>query len=160
MANSNGLTEIDGNYKTQARLVASNVEENSMVFINGVAYTIDATDNGGGILLNNGLYANPSNIDDSKQNKSFTPISTVTALTIGGKYLSTVTNTHTLADGVTVGDSVVFSWAAGTIGTITGVSAIVFTDKDDLLHSDVTWVFDYPIVNVVLIWNGTNWEIQ
>lgn len=146
-----------------AKLQASEIKSNKRAeLLDGTRYSIDDLDAGSGLLLASGNYANviPLTSDPKKVDKSFTAIAIATALQIGGKYLSTVTNTHTLANGVTVGDSIIFSWAAGTIGTITGASAIVFTDKEDVLHSDVTWVFDFPIVNVILIWNGSNWEIQ
>lgn len=60
MSYPRGLTELNGNFKTQARLVAANVKENSLVFIDGVAHTVDSTDKGEGVLLDNGLYANPA----------------------------------------------------------------------------------------------------
>ena len=174
------LTEKNGVFEDTAKLQESEPLINSVVAISDSGtlqfFSVDATDLGSGLSLNNGRFANPisdpqtdTNTTNTSTNttniakkveKSFTVISTATALQIGVKYLSTVTNTHTLADGVTVGDSIIFSWAAGTIGTITGASAIVFTDKDDVLQSDVTWVFDFPIVNIVFVWNGSNWEIQ
>jgi len=61
MAFGRGLTEIHSNFKTQARLVASDVVVNSLVFIDGVPYTIDSSNLGSGILLDNTLFANPVN---------------------------------------------------------------------------------------------------
>lgn len=54
-----GLTEINGNFKTQSRLVSADVKQNSLAFIDGDPFTIDSSDKGSGVLLANGLFANP-----------------------------------------------------------------------------------------------------
>ena len=96
----------------------------------------------------------------TKVDKSFTDISIATALQIGGKYLSTTTNNHTLDDGVTSGDSFIFTWSDSTVATINAVSNIEFTNKRGITSSHTTRVFDYPIVEIVFVWNGTSWGIR
>lgn len=65
-----GATEINGNFKTQARLVAANVKVNSLVWVLGVAYSVDVADGGSGILLDNGLFANPAEGSQTATNTS------------------------------------------------------------------------------------------
>lgn len=54
-----GLTENDGNMKSQVRLLPINAKVNSLVFILGSPYIVATSAISGGILLNNGLFANP-----------------------------------------------------------------------------------------------------
>lgn len=119
-------------------------------------YKIGNTNLGQGLLLNNGLYANPSVSSLSLM----TPISSPTELKPNAKYFSIATNTHTLEDGVDVGDTVEISWMKGTICTVIGDSDIDFTNKNAFTVTDTTWVFNFPVVNILFRWNGATWEIN
>ena len=92
-----GLTEVNGNFKTQARLVAASVKENSLVFIDGVPYSVDSANKGSGILLNSGLYANPKfPVIDMASNR--VPISGASTTPVGFDYFATANATITMDD--------------------------------------------------------------
>jgi len=144
--------------KDLTTLAASRVISGARVELDsGERFLTGAVDGGNGIELVDGNFANPiiETVD-----LSFLPITVATALSVDSRSISTVTNTHTMADGVDVGDTIDFTWKDGTIATIQAVSNISFTDKDDVTTVDTEWVFDFPIVELTFVWTGSQWEIK
>lgn len=172
MALQRGFTAINGSFSDDDEAKKANVKVDTLIFIDGSNSMVRTAPEDGALPLDNGLYANPKlasvdpqtaiNTDNiaTKVNKSFTDIAIPTALQIGGKYLSTVTNTHTLDDGVTVGDSFIFTWSSGTIATINAVSNMKFTNREGVTSSHTTRIFDFPIVQIQFDWDGSAWGVK
>ena len=114
-----GLREVDGNFATQARLIQADVKVDSLVFIDGSNYVINTIDAGVGILLNNGLYANPKTSTTDPQ----TAINTGNITTNTGNITTNTTavlelTKRTIVDGV-VTTSIGLDYFASVDATIT-----------------------------------------
>lgn len=159
MANSNGLTEIDGNFKTEARLVASNVEENSLVFIDGASHTVDPNNKGGGTLLDNTLFANAA------ASPKRIPISAALTIVKGFDYFATTNSTIAMPNvtGFTGGER--FTIAAAITATLSTLT-VDGTQSEEIAprNGDPTDTsFDLTTVGVSFefIFNAVtgNWEV-
>jgi len=144
-----GITEKDGNFKTITRMQAADLVAESLAFVDGVGYKIKTTDLGGGILLNNGNYANLVNLPEE--------ISTATSLVAGESYVSTATASH-VVPAASGGAPIKITWLDGTIMTLTSSSNISVTT--DAKVTDTTWVFENFIQELTLVDTGTEWEIK
>ena len=84
-------------------------------------------------------------------------ISTPTSLSRGRKYVSTATASHVVPT-ASGGAPIEITWLNGTIMTLTSASNINVTTSTTT--TDTTWVFQNYISTLMLIDNGTEWEIK
>ena len=152
MSMSNGVT--GGNFVTETDMQASDARVDTIVTVTVASvrttYLVEVADGGSGVSLDNGLYANP--ID------KFKDIIGDTNLVIGGKYFSSVTKSHTVPAGVSVGDEIIITWKDGTTMTLTSASNMSVTSATKT--TDTTWVFTNFIAILTLVWDGTEWGIK
>lgn len=158
-----GLTEVNGNFKTQARLVAANVKENSMVFIDGVSYSVDSADKGDGILLANTLFANPVGAATGETSGK-KPISGTVTLAKNSDSFITANSTLTFPDVTTFagGESVKVTAAiAATLSTLTVDGTQAELIKTSSGGSDTVFNLTNTGVSFEFIFNAVtgNWEI-
>lgn len=113
---------------------------------------------GTGITIDNTDPNNPV-ITSTATGIDYTAISTPTAMSVGENYLATTTDTHTLpSTGLSVGDTIRFTWGEGVTSTVTSAANISVTK--DTTVTDTTWVFTTYIQELVFFWNGAGWEIK
>jgi len=122
MAYARGLTAIDGNFPTQADLVASKAIANSLVFIDGVGYTVDTTDGGSGILLNTGLFANPT-------------ITTDPQIAINTASIATLKKRTVISGVATISEGIEYFLSANATITMPNVSAFVGGERFKVVAS-------------------------
>ena len=154
-----GLTEVHGNFKAQARLVAANVKENSLVFINGVPYSVDSANKGDGVLLDNSLYANPVFMPSGKS-----PISGTVTLDKNSDSFIAANSTLTFPDVTTFtgGESVkVVAAIAATLSTLTVDGTDGELIKTSSGGSDTVFNLTNTGVSFEFIFNALtgNWEV-
>tara|TARA_R110000850_G_C9846834_1_gene454858 strand:- start:453 stop:944 length:492 start_codon:yes stop_codon:yes gene_type:complete len=158
-----GLTEVNGNFKTQARLVVANVKENSLVFIDGTPYSVNSVDLGSGILLSSGLYANPvgSAIGETSGKN---PVSGIATLTKNSDSFITANSTLKLPDvtSFTGGESVkVVAAIAAVTNTLTVDGTQSELIKTSSGGSDTVFNLTSTGVSFEFIFNAVtgNWEV-
>lgn len=135
-----------------AEMQTRSLKANTMArLITGERYSVLTTNLGSGVILANGNFANP--LADA-----VTVLNSNTILIAGGDYISANTATHTVPSAGNVGNRIKITWLDGDAMTLSSVSNITVT-KDTKTTDDV-WVFEDYIQQLVLVDNGTEWEIK